>query len=123
MTTDRIESTDVASCGCGTPGSADPATCYCGVENLLRIIRRRYSLLVLNAIHTRGTARYHDIATALPRASSSTLAETLRALEAARLIERRDLSNDAAPHTSYTACASGVKLLRRLRGLLEDVRQ
>ena len=88
--------------------------------DLLQIIRRRYSLTAMNAIHARGSARYHDIASALPQASSSTLAETLRALETARLITRRDLS-DGAPHTEYALTASGKKLLDRLRSLLEEV--
>ena len=95
-------------------------TCYCGVEDLLQIIRRRYSLAAMNAIHARGKARYHDIALALPQASSSTLAETLRALDAARLVRRRDLS-EHGPHTEYTLTASGEKLLSRLRSLLEEV--
>ncbi len=97
------------------------ATCYCGVEDLLRIIRRRYSLAVMNAIQSRGTARYHEIANALTQASSSTLVETLQALEIAQLIRRRDLSGDAAPHTSYDLTPSGLKLLSRLRPLLDDV--
>ena len=122
MSAGRIETHDVPPCGCVNPGVADPATCYCGVEDLLRIIRRRYSLAVMNAIHSRGTVRYHDVAEVLPRASSSTLAETLRALEAAQLITRRDLSSEAvAPHTVYGVTPSGVKLLNRLRSLLDEV--
>ncbi|MEO7137913.1 MAG: winged helix-turn-helix transcriptional regulator [Gemmatimonadales bacterium] len=117
----RRSSEDLPPCGCGTPGSADPATCYCGVEDLLRIIRRRYSLAVMNAIHARGTARYHDVAAALPQASSSTLAETLHALDAAQLITRRDLSASGASLVVYAVTPSGTKLLSRLRNLLDEV--
>ncbi len=113
---------EIPACGCSTPGSAAAATCYCGVDDLLRIIRRRYSLAVLDAIHTRGTARYHDVASALPQVSSSTLAETLHALASAELVIRRDLSRTAGPHTTYTLTPSGTKLLNRLRNLLEEVR-
>ena len=90
----------------------------------MRVIRRRYALAVLNAIHTRGTTRYHDIAAALPQASSSTLAETLRALEVAQLLTRydlRDLSQAPAPYTVYNVTPSGAKLLSRLRRLLDEV--
>jgi len=121
VASDRVESNELPPCGCGTPGSADPATCYCGVEDLLRIIRRRYSLAVMNAIHARGTARYHDVASALPQASSSTLAETLRALEAAQLISRRDLLASGGSHVVYVVTPSGTKLLSRLRNLLDEV--
>ena len=80
---------DIPACGCAEPGLANASICYCGVEDLLRLLRRRYSLAVLNAIHGRGHARYHDIASALPGMSSSTLAETLHALETARLLVRQ----------------------------------
>lgn len=109
--------TVVPSCGCASPGAADAATCYCSVEDLLGIIRRRYSLAVMRAIHGRARARYHEIEEAVPEASTSTLAETLRALEGARLLER-DVP-EARP--TYCLTASGKKLLKRLRGLLEDV--
>ena len=115
----------VPACGCATPGAADPSHCYCAVEDLLSIIRRRYSLAVLRAIHSltqahpAAGARYHDIAAAVPEASSSTLAETLRALEAARLIHRE---GSAGPRLPYWLTDSGKRLLSRLRRLLEDVR-
>ncbi len=110
---------DVAPCGCSDPGAANASTCYCGVEDLLRVIRRRYSLAVMNVIHGRGEARYHDVAAALPRMSSSTLAETLHALTAARLLDRRQTAE--RPQASYQLTAAGVKLLSRLRQLLTEV--
>jgi DNA-binding HxlR family transcriptional regulator len=96
-------------------------TCYCGVEDLLRVIRRRYSLAVMNAIQTRNPARYSEIAAALPQASSSTLAETLHALTVSGLAVRRDLSGAAAPHTEYALTPSGAKLLSRLGRLLQEI--
>jgi len=116
----EVTDRDVPPCGCAEPGVAGASTCYCGVEDLLRIIRRRYSLAVMNAIHGRGRARYHDIATALPAMSSSTLAETLHALETARLI-RHERHSDERPHLMYAVTDSGAKLLARLRELLTEV--
>lgn len=110
---------DVPPCGCCDPGAAHAALCYCGVEDLLRIIRRRYSLAVMNVIHGRGEARYHDVADALPAMSSSTLAETLHALAAARLLDR--LVTDERPQAVYRLTGSGVKLLSRLRQLLAEL--
>ena len=108
----------VPPCGCAQPGAAGPETCYCGVEDLLQIIRRRYSLSVLRILHARPPARYHEIAEGVTEASSSTLAETLRALEAARLL-LRELDADGRP--AYRLTHSGEKLIRRLRRLLEEV--
>ena len=86
----------------------------------MKIIRRRYSLVVMNAIHGRGRMRYHDIATLLPSISSSTLSETLRALEAAHLL-LRTLETAERPYMVYSLTGSGVKLLFRLRQLLSEI--
>ena len=111
---------DIPPCGCSEPGNANAATCYCGVDDLLRIIRRRYSLAIMNAIHVRGGARYNDISTALPGISSSTLAETLQALETARLLDRRAQSVER-PQVQYSLTRSGAALLSRLRALLTEI--
>jgi DNA-binding HxlR family transcriptional regulator len=111
---------EVPPCGCGTAAAGDPSTCYCSVEDLLRVIRRRYSLALLNAIHLRQPARYRDLATVLSAASTSTLSETLAALEAARLIVRR--TSELVPTATYSLTQSGAKLLGRLKPLLDDVR-
>jgi DNA-binding HxlR family transcriptional regulator len=114
-----ISPRDIPPCGCAERGAANASTCYCGVEDLLRIIRRRYSLAVMNVIHGRGAARYHDIAASMSAMSSSTLAETLHALVAARLLERRE--TDERPHATYALTESGEKLLSRLRQLLSEL--
>jgi DNA-binding HxlR family transcriptional regulator len=112
-------SVEIPPCGCGSPGQAAASTCYCSVEDLLKVIRRRYSLAVMNAIHRHQPARYKDLSAVLATASSSTLAETLGALEAAQLVERR--TSDAIPTSTYALTGSGEKLLSRLRRLLDDV--
>ena len=117
---EQLSEREVPPCGCGTPGVASASTCYCGVEDLLRIIRRRYSLAVMNAIHGHPKPRYHDVAGALTGISSSTLAETLRALEVAQLLRRRP-GDEGSPFATYALTDSGVKLLSRLRQLLEEL--
>lgn len=118
--TQNLSERDLPPCGCGAPGEASASTCYCGVEDLLRIIRRRYSLAVMNAIRGHPKPRYHDIAESLSGISSSTLAETLRALEAAQLLHRHPGDSDR-PFPTYALTASGAKLLSRLRQLLTDL--
>ena len=120
VNTSNLSERDLPPCGCGTPGDAGAATCYCGVEDLLRIIRRRYSLAVMNAIHNHEKPRYHDIADSLAGISSSTLAETLRALEVAQLL-RRERHEDESAFATYALTSSGVKLLSRLRQLLAEL--
>ncbi|MGI8499137.1 MAG: winged helix-turn-helix transcriptional regulator [Gemmatimonadaceae bacterium] len=118
----REHPTEIPPCGCAIPGDLSGAICYCGVDDLLRIIRRRYSLAVMSAIHSRGQPRYSEIAGAVPSASSSTLTETLRALEFAQLLTREDRSGGTGPHTRYSLTSSGTKLLSRLRLLLGELR-
>lgn len=77
---------------------------------------------MLNAIHIRIEARYQDIAMSIPKASSSTLAETLHALEHAHLV-RRTLTPDPGSHPAYTLLPAGSKLLSRLRRLLDEVQE
>ena len=74
----------------------------------------------MNAIHSQPKPRYHDIAGALTGISSSTLAETLRALEAAQLL-RRQPGDDGSPFATYALTDSGAKLLSRLRQLLDEL--
>jgi DNA-binding HxlR family transcriptional regulator len=112
---------EVPPCGCGAPGRANPATCYCSVEELLKVIRRRYSLALMNAILLGQPARFSELAQALPQASSSTLAETLVALEIAQLIVRT--TSDRPPTVSYSLTDSGTKLINRLRPLLDEVQR
>ena len=114
-----VPAVEVPPCGCGSPGTQAPSNCYCSVEDLLRVIRRRYSLALLNAIHRQQPARYRDVASTVPQASSSTLAETLSALEFAQLIVRD--SSDAVPTSTYSLTRSGEKLLSRLKPLLDDL--
>ena len=85
----------------------------------MRVIRRRYSLALMNAIHLHQPARFRQLSTVLPQASTSTLAETLAALEAAQLVAHH--TAEAAP---TAPCADGERqLLSRLRRLLDDVHQ
>ncbi len=87
----------------------------------MRVIRRRYSLALMNAIHTHQPARFRQLSAILPQASTSTLAETLAALEAAQLVAHH--TAEAAPTSTYALTASGEKLLSRLRRLLDDIHQ
>lgn len=84
----------------------------------MRVIRRRDSLALMNAIHLNQPARFRDLAT-LPQASTSTLAETLGALEAAHLVAHH--TAEATPTSTHSLTASGEKPLSRLRRLLDDV--
>ena len=87
----------------------------------MRVIRRRYSLALMNAIRLHQPARFGQLSAALPQASTSTLAETLAALEAGQLVAHHIA--EASPTSTYSLTASGEKLLSRLRRLLDDIHE
>ena len=87
----------------------------------MKVIRRRYSLALMNAIHVNQPARFRELSAMLPQASTSTLTETLGALQAAHLVAH--VTADATPTSTYALTASGEKLLSRLRRLLDDIQQ
>jgi DNA-binding HxlR family transcriptional regulator len=75
---------------CAAAVTAAFGSCYCSVEDLSRLIRRGpYSLAVLNAVQSHGTARFNNIDTTLRGIGTSTLSDTLWALPAAGLLDRR----------------------------------
>jgi DNA-binding HxlR family transcriptional regulator len=115
------EHVEVPPCGCSAPGTSLPSSCYCSVEDLMRVIRRRYSLVVMSVIRQNQPARFRELAAALPQVSTSTLTETLNALTAASLVIHH--TAESAPVSTYALSNSGDKLLSRLRRLLEDVQQ
>lgn len=119
--TARSSQLDDLPCGCASPGKTLPSSCYCSVEDLMRVIRRRYSLVLMSVIRQHQPARFRELATALSQASTSTLTETLNALCAAQLV--RHHTAESAPTSTYALTDSGDKLLSRLRRLLEDVQQ
>lgn len=61
---------------------------YCGVARALDVIGERWTMLIVRELLIRP-ARYGDLSAALPGIASNLLAQRLRALEAAGVLERR----------------------------------
>lgn len=61
---------------------------YCGLARSLDVVGDRWSLLVVRQLLV-GPARYGELAAALPGVASNLLADRLRSLEAAGVVERR----------------------------------
>src|SRR5882724_1705673 len=65
---------------------------YCGLANALDVIGDRWTLLIVRELLIRGACRYTDLRNGLPGIATNLLAERLRELEEAGVIER-----EAAP--------------------------
>jgi DNA-binding HxlR family transcriptional regulator len=63
---------------------------YCSVARALDVVGDRWTLLVVRELLARGAVRYTDLRSGLPGIATNLLADRLRELEAAGLIEREE---------------------------------
>src|SRR5947207_3653412 len=63
---------------------------YCAIAKSLDVVGDRWTLLIVRELALRGASRYTDLRSGLPGIATNLLADRLRELEAAGLIERED---------------------------------
>ena len=63
---------------------------YCSVAKALDILGERWTLLIVRELLARGGCRYTDLRTGLPGIATNLLADRLRELESAGIVERED---------------------------------
>lgn len=88
---------------------------YCPVAHALELVGERWSLLVVREL-LGGPKRYTDLAGALPGIGTNILANRLRELETAGVIEKRRLPPPAAANV-YALTAYGEELREPLYAL------
>lgn len=88
---------------------------YCPIARALDVVGERWSLLIVRELFL-GPKRYTDLREALPGMWTNLLAERLRELEAAGVIERMELPPPAA-RTVYRLTERGRELEPVLLGL------
>ena len=87
---------------------------YCGLARSLEIVGDRWNLLIVRQLLI-GSARYRDLAAGLPGIATNLLAERLRDLEAAGVIERR-LAHGAT--VEYALTPWGAQLREPIESLI-----
>jgi DNA-binding HxlR family transcriptional regulator len=88
---------------------------YCPIAAALDVLGDRWTLLILREL-TMGEHRFTDLRAALPGIAPNLLAERLRDLQAAGLVEQRELPPPAA-RTVYAVTADGRDVVPVLRAL------
>lgn len=89
---------------------------YCPVAKASEVLGDRWTLLIVSELMA-GANRFNDIARGLPRISRPLLAQRLRGLERAGVVERR---TGATPRSSsYHLTTAGQELGPLIRGLAE----
>jgi DNA-binding HxlR family transcriptional regulator len=63
---------------------------YCSVAKALDVLGERWTLLIVRELLARGACRYTDLRAGLPGIATNLLADRLRELEAAGIVERED---------------------------------
>src|SRR5436189_1479458 len=63
---------------------------YCAIAKSLDVVGDRWTLLIVRELALRGACRYTDLKNGLPGIASNLLAERLRQLEAAGVVEREE---------------------------------
>lgn len=81
---------------------------YCPIACSLELVGERWTLLVVRELF-HGPKRYTDLAAGLPGIGTNILADRLKELEAAGLVEKRKLPPPAAS-TVYELTAAGLNL-------------
>jgi DNA-binding HxlR family transcriptional regulator len=91
---------------------------YCGIAAALDVVGDRWTLLILRELSF-GEQRFTDLRAGLPGIASNLLAERLRHLEEAGLIEQRQLPPPAARTVYALTAEPGRRIVPVLRALAQ----
>jgi DNA-binding HxlR family transcriptional regulator len=89
---------------------------YCSVAKALDVLGDRWTLLLVRELLSRGACRYTDLRDGLPGIATNLLADRLRDLEAAGVIERED-----APAPVATTLFSLTERGRALEPIISEL--
>ena len=89
---------------------------YCAIAKSLDVVGDRWTLLIVRELVERGACRYTDLRNGLPGIASNLLAQRLRDLEQAGVIERED-----APPPIATTLFRLTPRGEQLRPVLDDL--
>ena len=91
---------------------------YCSVAKALDVVGDRWTLLIIRELIQQGPCRYTDLRNGLPGIATNLLADRLRELEEAGLVQREEAAPPIAA-TLFSLTATGAELEPALRALGE----
>jgi DNA-binding HxlR family transcriptional regulator len=92
--------------------------CLCPLEGIIDVISKKWALLTIAMIGNHKKLRFNQIMRNLKGISPKTLADLLKRLEAAGLIQRKVFA-EIPPRVEYSLTEDGVELRKAIRPLLE----
>jgi DNA-binding HxlR family transcriptional regulator len=91
--------------------------CLCPLEGVIKIISKKWALLIINEIGNHGRIRYKELQKELGDMGPNTLAGTLKGLQIEELIIRESF-NEFPPRVEYALTKEGTKLRQAILPLL-----
>lgn len=90
----------------------------CPIRNVIARFSGKWSMLILCVLAENEVTRFNEIGKALPDISPKVLSETLKSLEADRLISRQ-LYAEIPPRVEYSLTPLGLSLIPLIGALIE----
>lgn len=100
-----------------TPSPRRPGASPCVMTNVMAIIGGKWKMLILYNLCS-GPMRYGELKRRLPHCTEKMLIQSLRELEADRIISRRQY-NEVPPRVDYLLTEEGQALHEALQRLVE----
>jgi DNA-binding HxlR family transcriptional regulator len=97
--------------------------CPCPPIGLIDVVGKKWAVCVISLLGKYGTVRFGPIQKCLSGVSPATLTTTLRSLERAKLVERREVDGPRGTVRAYALTGSGHALYDRLLPLADWLRQ
>lgn len=119
----NIENTDSSNTNTNNSDSnidiaSDGIICLCPLEEVIDIINKKWTLLIINEIGNHKCIRYIDLMKELQGISPKALADTLKELARSNLIKRESF-NEIPPGIDYTLTRDGEELRKAIIPLLQ----
>ena len=92
--------------------------CYCPIEGVIDIISKKWALLIINGLRNQGKLRFNDLMKELGGISPKTLSDTLKELQAEKLINRQAFA-EIPPRVEYSLTKDGVELGKAIIPLIK----
>ncbi len=92
--------------------------CFCPVKGVIDIISKKWTLFIINALCNQGKLRFNDFIKELGGISPKTLADTLKDLQAEKLISRQSFA-EIPPRVEYSLTKDGVELAKAIMPLIK----
>jgi DNA-binding HxlR family transcriptional regulator len=83
--------------------------CFCPIKGIIDIIGKKWALLIINALRNQGKLRFNDLMKQLSGISPKTLSDTLKELQAEKLINRESFA-EIPPRVEYSLSQDGMEL-------------